>query len=131
MAKTSGGVRTLKTGSKEYSLRALDVERMRNSGIYSSVEFSHNGGGYVAIENSTMSHKAEELEAARILANNGYKVILGNEAGQLTTSEGQIFSFSYEQHTPEGRTYRNFAKSLAPFLIFLYSIECKSLYIFY
>ena len=39
---------------------------MLASGKYSSVEMG-KGGGYVAIEKSPARHKAEELEAARIL----------------------------------------------------------------
>ena len=53
---------------------------MRDSGRYSSVEMG-KGGGWIAIEKSTARHKPEELEAARILADKGYKVTLKNEAG--------------------------------------------------
>jgi hypothetical protein len=84
MAKITGGVRILKTGSKQYTARELEARQMLNSGLYSSVEMSKTGGGYVAIEQSTKKHKPEELEAAKILANNGYKVILKDEAGSLT-----------------------------------------------
>ena len=112
MAKTSGGVRKLKTGSREYSARMLEVQRMKDSGLYSSVEFSEKGGGYVAIEKSSMKHTAEELEAAGFLADNGYKVILLNEAGSITTPDGYVFTYSHEQITPEGSTSENILQSL-------------------
>jgi len=112
MAKTSGGVRTLRTGSGEYATRQVEVEQMRSSGNYSSVEFSNNGGGYVAIEKSSMKHKPEEIEAARFLANKGYKVILKDEVGELKTPDGQIFSFTFEQRTPTGNSATNIRNSL-------------------
>lgn len=80
MAKTSGGVRTYRQGSSTYRKRQTEVEAMRASGRYSSVEIGR-GGGWLAIERSTARHKPEELEAARILADKGYKVILKDEAG--------------------------------------------------
>ena len=52
MAKTSGGVRTYRQGSSTYRKRQAEVEAMRASGKYSSIEMS-KGGGYVAIEKST------------------------------------------------------------------------------
>jgi len=112
MAKISGGVRTLKGGSKEYSARELEVIQMQESGLYSSVEFSKKGGGYVAVEKSPQKHTKEEFEAARFLADKGYKVTLKDEAGQLKTPDGKIFKYSFEQRTPEGSTARNFAKGL-------------------
>lgn len=75
---------------------------MRKSGKYSSVEMG-KGGGYVAVEKSTARHKPEEIEAARILANKGYKVILKDEATGLHkvgTSDGYLFGASFEQRTP-------------------------------
>lgn len=85
---------------------------MEESGKYSSVEFSKKGGGYVAIEKSAKKHKKEELEAARLLADKGYKVTLKDEAGELKTPDGKIFSYSFEQRTPEGSTATNFRNSL-------------------
>lgn len=82
MAKTSGGVRTYRQGSSTYLKRQAEVEAMRASGKYSSIEMS-KGGGYVVIEKSTARHMPEELEAARILADKGYKVILKDEATGL------------------------------------------------
>lgn len=75
---------------------------MRKSGKYSSVEMG-KGGGYVAIEKSTARHKPEEIEAARILADKGYKVILKDEATGLhgvKTPDGYLFKASFEQRTP-------------------------------
>lgn len=100
MGKTSGGNRILKTGSREYRRRGKEVEEMLASGKYSSVSLSVKGGGYVAIEKSPAKHKPEEIEAATILANRGYKVILKNEAGQTRTPDGELFSISFEQRTP-------------------------------
>ena len=99
MAKTAGGVRTYKQGSSTYRKRQAEVEAMRASGKYSSIEMS-KGGGYVAIEKSTARHKPEELEAARILADKGYKVTLKDEGGQVRTPDGYLFSASFEQRTP-------------------------------
>ena len=105
MAKTSGGVRTLKTGSREYRKRESEVNEMIASGKYQSVKMS-SGGGYVAIEKSTFKHKPEELEVANILASKGYKVILKNEAGQIKSADGTIFSATFEQRTPKQSRFK-------------------------
>ncbi len=102
MAKTSGGVRTYRQGTSTYQKRRAEVEAMRASGRYSSVEL-RDSGGYVAIEKSKMKHRPEELEAASILANKGYKVILKDETGLdigIKTPDGYLFSVSFEQRTP-------------------------------
>lgn len=101
MAKTSGGVRKLKAGSREFRKRENEIAELLATGEYSSITMSDSGGGYVAIEKSIMKHKPEEIEAATILANNGYKVKLKDEAGQATTPDGEIFKISFEQSTPE------------------------------
>lgn len=114
MAKTSGGVRTYRQGSSTYLKRQAEVEAMRASGKYSSIEMS-KGGGYVAIEKSTARHMPEELEAARILADKGYKVTLKNEAGlgyKVKTPDGYLFTASFEQRTPKGNTNINIRSSL-------------------
>ncbi|MBD9094788.1 MAG: hypothetical protein EGQ20_20015 [Bacteroides oleiciplenus] len=114
MAKTSGGVRTYKSSSSTYRRRQEEISTMRASGKYSSVEMS-KGSGYVAIEKSTSRHKPEELEAARILADKGYKVTLKNEAGlghKIKTPDGYLFSASFEQRTPKGNTDINIRSSL-------------------
>lgn len=99
MAKTSGGVRTYRQGSSTYRKRQTEVAAMRASGRYSFVEMG-KGGGWLAIERSTTRHKPEELEAARILADKGYKVTLKDEGGQIRTPDGRIFSTSFEQRKP-------------------------------
>lgn len=102
MAKTAGGVRTYGSGSATYRKRQAEAAAMLASGRYSSVEMG-KGGGYVAIEKSTARHRTEELEAARILADKGYKVILKNEAGLgmgVKTPDGYLFKASFEQRTP-------------------------------
>lgn len=111
MAKTSGGMRTFQSGSSTYQRRMAEVEMMRQSGKYSSVEMG-KGGGYIAIEKSPAKHKAEELEAAKILADKGYKVILKNEAGGTKTPDGYLFTASFEQRTPRGSSAQNFKKAL-------------------
>lgn len=111
MAKTSGGVRTYKSGSTTYRKRQIEAAAMRASGKYSSVEMG-KGGGYVAIEKSPARHKPEELEAARILADKGYKVVLKNEAGFTRTPDGYLFKASFEQRTPQGGNAQNFKKAL-------------------
>ena len=102
MAKTAGGVRNYRQGTSTYRKRLAEVYAMRASGEYSSVEMG-KGGGWLAIEKSTARHKPEELEAARILADKGYKVTLKNEAGlglNIKTPDGYLFSASFEQRTP-------------------------------
>ena len=111
MAKTSGGVRTYRQGSSTYRKRQEEVAAMRASGRYSSVEMGR-GGGWLAIERSTARHKPEELEAARILADKGYKVTLKDESGQIRTPDGYLFSASFEQRTPQGNSAQNFKKAL-------------------
>lgn len=99
MAKVSGGTRKLKNKSREYNKRQKEVESMRASGKYSSVEIGTHGG-YLAVEKSKAIHKSEEIEAGKILADNGYKVILKDEMGQVKTPDGYIFNASFEQRTP-------------------------------
>ncbi|MBQ9312187.1 MAG: hypothetical protein IJ213_03975 [Bacteroidales bacterium] len=106
MAKVSGGTRVLKRGSREYNKRKEEVYQMQKSGKYSSVKMTDRGG-YVAIEKSRAKHKAEEIEAAEILANKGYKVILKDEAGDVRTPDGYLFKVSFEQRTPQGDGFKN------------------------
>ena len=115
MAKTAGGVRTYRQGTSTYQKRFEEVGRLRMSGRYSSVEMG-KGGGYVAIEKSPFKHKPEEIEAARILADKGYKVTLKNEAGlghKVKTPDGYLFSASFEQRTPQGSSINNVKNALA------------------
>jgi hypothetical protein len=110
MSKTIGGVRNVQPGGTAHRKRIAEVAEMRASGKYSSVTMANKGTGYVAIEKSTAKHKPEEIEAAMHLANHGYKVILGNEAGNSTVGEGKLFLGSYEQRTPDGTS--NTAKNI-------------------
>lgn len=103
MAKSSGGVRNVPVGSSAYNNRLAEVAAMRANGRYSSVEMAENGTGWVAIEKSSAKHKPEEIEAARHLANKGYKVTLTDEAGSATVNDGKLFAASFEQKTPDGR----------------------------
>lgn len=98
--KERGGSRILKNGSAEYRRRENEVIEMMKSDKYSSVQIT-SADGYVAIEKSTMVHKPEEIEAAQILADKGYKVILKDEGStEGKTPDGYVFSLSYEQRTP-------------------------------
>lgn len=73
---------------------------MQASGNYSEVYFSEKTGGYYAIEKSTMDHKPEEIEAAKHMADAGYKVVLTDEGGSGVSADGKVFNFVYEQSTP-------------------------------
>lgn len=112
MVKLSGGSRKLQGGSKEYNKREKEFDDMMKSGEYSQGYFSEKGGGYYVVENSKAKHKPEELEAARYLADKGYKVTLKDEAGSIRTPDGKIFSASFEQSTPQGNSVNNFNKCL-------------------
>ena len=111
MAKTAGGVRTYRQGSSTYRKRQAEVAAMSDSGRYSSVEMG-KGGGWLAIEKSTARHKPEEMEAARILADKGYKVTLKDESGMSKTPDGYLFTASFEQRTPTGSSAKNIRASL-------------------
>ena len=99
MGRVPGGVKTYKPDSTTYKKRMKEVAEMLKSGRYSSVEMG-KGGGYLAIEKSSAKHKAEEIEAGKILADKGYKIILKNEAGTHLTADGFIFKAVFEQSTP-------------------------------
>jgi len=103
MAKMSGGVRNVSAGGAAHNNRIAEVARMRASGKYSSVEMAEKGTGWVAIEKSTAKHKPEEIEAARHLANKGYKVTLTSEAGNKVVKDGDLFTASFEQRTPTAK----------------------------
>lgn len=103
MAKQSGGVRNVHAGGAAHKRRMEEVTKMRASGRYSSVEMSENGTGWVAIERSKAKHKPEEIEAARHLADKGYKVTLTDEAGSEVVKDGKLFSATFEQRTPTAK----------------------------
>lgn len=100
MSKESGGVRNVSAGSVAYDNRVKEVTAMRLSGLYSSVEMSPKGTGWVAVEKSPKRHSAEEIEAAQHLASKGYKVTLKDEAGDIRTEDGRLFKATFEQRTP-------------------------------
>ena len=100
MTKKRGSGRQLKANSSEWRKRVAEIGSMRESGKYSSVEMGKNGG-YLAIEKGKAKHKPEEIEAGKILADKGYKVILKDETGTAITPEGEIFSYLFEQSTPD------------------------------
>ncbi len=112
MAKQSGGVRNVHAGGGAHKSRMDEVAKMRASGRYSSVEMAVNGTGWVAIEKSKAKHKPEEIEAARHLADKGYKVTLGDESGSVTVPDGRLFSATFEQKTPEARGIKGVNKAL-------------------
>ena len=103
MVKVKGGVRNVSRTSKAYQNRLREIENLRASGKYSRVEMPKNGTGWVAIEKSPKKRYAHEIEAAFHMAKAGYKVILKDEAGRMTTPDGFLFSFAYEQKTVETR----------------------------
>lgn len=109
--KDYGVDRTVESGSVEYNARMAEVQAMLASGLYSSVEMSKDGGGYVAIEKGKAKHKMEEIEAAHHMADAGYKVVLKDETGFVTTPDGYVYSYTFEQRTPI-KGGRSFEKAL-------------------
>ena len=112
MVKLSGGSRTLTGGSREYSRREVEFHQLMNSGRYSNGYFSGKGGGYYLVEKSSTSHKPEEIEAARFMADKGYKITLKDEAGDVRTPDGYVFSAGFEQSSPKGDSVNNFKNCL-------------------
>ena len=100
MAKLSGGVRVLKVGSKGFNARRKEYWQLIESGKYRDGYFSDMSGGYWLEEKSSNPHSEGEREAAQILADHGYKVVLIDESGSSIKVDGTIFSFTYEQRTP-------------------------------
>lgn len=98
--KAYGADRTVSSSSQEYKNRQSEVNALKATRLYSSVEMSKTGGGYVAIEKGKAKHKPEEIEAAKHMANAGYKVILKDETGIAATPDGKVFNYDYEQRTP-------------------------------
>lgn len=114
MAKTSGGVRSLGTRQTAKNNRKKEFVNELASGKYDlpNSQFNDKSGGSYLTEISSEKHKPEEYEVAKFLAKSGYKVILTNEAGSTVKIDGKIFKISYEQRTPEGKTYKNMNKAL-------------------
>lgn len=106
MSKGSGGVRPLAT--KQIPAREKEYRNLMATGEYGDSYFSPSGG-FVVSENTKVSHSEEEWEAAIALADNGYRVILKNEAGMGKTRDGDLILFGeYEQRTPKGSGAINF-----------------------
>lgn len=112
MAKLSGGSRSLKGGSREYSRREAEFNQLMRSGHYSLGYFSQKGGGYYLVEKSQAAHKPEEIDAARFMTDKGYKITLKDEAGDVRTPDGYVFSAAFEQSSPKGDTANNFKNCL-------------------
>lgn len=110
MVKIVGGVRPLSRGGVAYQNRLEEYRGLMESGDYSTGYFSEKGGGYFIVEDSTFSHKTEEFEAARHLADSGYNVTLTNEAGKgdgVKSPDGKLFKASFEQRTPDRGSVKN------------------------
>lgn len=109
MAKVVGGVRPLSRSGVAYQNRLEEYRSMMLSGAYSDGYFSEEGSGYYVVEMSTFRHKAEELEAAKHLADSGYSVTLANEAGNgigVKSPDGKVFKATFEQRTPTGSSVK-------------------------
>ena len=102
MGRQSGGIRALQHGGRAYTNRQSEYSNLMMSGKYSDGYFSEKGGGYYVVEQSKYKHKPEEIEAAKHLADAGYKVTLMNEQGTVKTPDGKVFTATYEQRTPTG-----------------------------
>lgn len=96
-----GGVRPVSKTGKAYQNRLREYTAKMASVGYSDGYFSKESGGFYVVVKSNYPHKKEELEAARILADKGYKVYLQDEVGSVSKGDGLIFTFSYEQSTPD------------------------------
>lgn len=99
MAKDYGGDRMVEQYAQPYADVKKKVEEMKDSGKYSEVEMTSNGGIY-AVEKGKARHKPEEKEAAKHMAKAGYQVTLKDETGDVKTPDGYVYSFSFEQRTP-------------------------------
>lgn len=89
--------------NNEFDIPNLRIDRQPNSGLLLP---------FAGWEKSPAKHKPEELEAARILADKGYKVTLKNESGMSKTPDGYLFTASFEQRTPQGNSAKNIRASL-------------------
>lgn len=73
----------------------------------------HRQSGFCfVVENSRAKHKPEELEAARFMADKDYIVTLTDEAGDVRTPDGSVFSAEFEQSSPKGDSVNNFKNCL-------------------
>lgn len=99
MAKDYGADRMVEKYAQPFDEVRKQVEEMKSSGKYSTVEMTNNGGIF-AIENGKARHKLEEIEAGRHMAKAGYHVTLKDETGYTKTPDGYVYSFAFEQKTP-------------------------------
>lgn len=111
MAKDYGADRMVEKYAQPFDAVKKQVEEMKASGKYSTVEMTNNGGIF-AIENGKARHKLEEIEAGRHMAKSGYHVTLKDETGYTKTPDGYVYSFSFEQRTPNTDGARSVMKSL-------------------
>jgi len=111
MAKDYGGDRMVEQYAQPYADVKKKVEDMKASGKYDTVEMTSNGGIY-AVEKGKARHKPEEKEAAKHMAKAGYQVTLKDETGQVRTPDGKVFSFTFEQRTPNTGGARTVLKAM-------------------
>lgn len=111
MAKDSGADRMVEKYAQPFDEVRKQVEEMKASGKYSTVEMTNNGGIY-AVEKGKARHKLEEIEAGRHMAKAGYHVTLKDETGHVKTPDGKVFSFTFEQKTPDVGGARSVLKAM-------------------
>lgn len=99
MAKDFGEDRMVEQYRQSSADVAAKAKEMRDSGLYSEVTTTKDGGIF-AIEKGKAKHKPEEIEAGKYMAKAGYQVTLKDETGYVTTPDGFVYSFTYEQRTP-------------------------------
>ncbi len=99
MAKDYGADRMVEKYAQPFDEVRKQVEEMKSSGNYSTVEMTNNGGIF-AVEKGKARHKPEEIEAGRHMAKAGYHVTLKDETGYTKTPDGYVYSFAFEQKTP-------------------------------
>ena len=99
MAKDFGEDRMVEQYRQSSADVAAKAKEMRDSGLYSEVTTTKDRGLF-AIEKGKAKHKPEEIEAGKYMAKAGYQVTLKDETGYVTTPDGFVYSFTYEQRTP-------------------------------
>lgn len=99
MAKDFGEDRMVEQYRQSSADVAAKAKEMRDSGLYSEVTTTKDGGIF-AIEKGKAKHKPEEIDAGKYMAKAGYQVTLKDETGYVTTPDGFVYSFTYEQRTP-------------------------------
>lgn len=107
MAKDFGEDRMVEQYRQSSADVAAKAKEMRDSGLYSEVTTTKDGGIF-AIEKGKAKHKPEEIEAGKYMAKAGYQVTLKDETGYVRTPDGYVYSFTYEQRTPKkgGKSFK-------------------------